>query len=263
MNSILHGIYPDIQQGDTLLNDLFPNLKADYIITNPPFNMKDWGAEYISENDPRLIGGVNKNNANYMWIQHILYHLNENGTAGFVIANGALTSSQSSDKEVRKYLIENELIDCVVQLPDKMFFGTAIPSALIFISKSRKGDKNTRIRNNEILFLDVSSLGEFVSKKHKVLKDEEISKISEIYKTFKEDNKELLEVGLFKIVSNEEVINNDYKLIPSLYVGVPEENLSVKDYEGEISRLAKDLEKKFADADKLSGLIIKNLGDYL
>ena len=137
MNGVLHGLDLQIKNGDTLLDDRFHELKADYVISNPPFNMKDWGAEQLPEDDPRVFGKINKNNANYMWMQHFIYHLKEDGKAGFVISNGALTSSNEADFDTRKKMLEQNIVDCVVQLPDKMFLGTAIPSALIFLDKAR------------------------------------------------------------------------------------------------------------------------------
>ena len=162
MNGVLHGLDIEIKNGDTLLNDCFPDLKADYVISNPPFNMKEWGAEQLDSEDPRIFGMVNKNNANYMWIQHFIYHLKPNGKAGFVISNGALTSSNEADLFTRKRMLEKNIIDCVVQLPDKMFIGTAIPSALIFLDMDRNED-------DKILFIDASKFGENVSKTQKVI----------------------------------------------------------------------------------------------
>jgi len=121
MNGVLHGLDLQIAHGDTLLNDLLDELRADYVISNPPFNMKDWGSEHLLPSDPRVFGKINKNNANYMWIQHFIYHLKDTGKAGFVISNGALTSSNEADLDTRKKMIEQNLVDCVVQLPDKMF----------------------------------------------------------------------------------------------------------------------------------------------
>lgn len=163
MNVLLHGINADIRLGDSLLNDQFPDLKADYVIANPPFNQKDWGAERVSREDARLIGPVTNSNANYMWMQHFLYHLNEKGTAGFVMANGAMTTNVKEEKEVRERLVNEGYIDCIVQLPEKLFFTTGIPCSLFFLSKNRNGKEGFRERKNEILFIDARKMGTLVS----------------------------------------------------------------------------------------------------
>ena len=260
MNAILHGINPIIKQGDTLLNDQFKGLKADTIISNPPFNMKDWGAEYLDDNDPRLIGGINPNNANYMWIQHFLYHLSENGNAGFVIANGALTSSTYSDKDIRKRLLDMNLIDCVVQLPDKMFFGTSIPSALIFISKTRMGTSLFSNREGKILFVNASNKGKLVSKKQRVFTKEDINEISKAYQDFKRGKiRNYNELGISAVTSIEDVIRNDYKLMPSLYTGIEKTEYNEELNNKKISELSATLKEQFEKSIKLQCKIIESL----
>jgi type I restriction enzyme M protein len=264
MNGILHGIYPEIKQGDTLLNDCFPDLKADKIISNPPFNMRDWGAEKIADDDPRLIGGVTNNNANYMWIQHFLYHLKDGGDAGFVIANGALTTSLAIEKNIRKHLIDNNYIDCVVQLPEKMFFGTAIPSALIFLSKNRGGTNGFANREGEVLFIDASSKGTLIGKKHKVFSESDNNDISSIYLSYKkENNDDYFMQGISKKVSINSVIENDYKLTPSIYTGIEKIDRENIDFNEELSKYLTILNEQFSKSVILNEKIIFELGELI
>lgn len=168
MNVLMHGINADIRLGDSLLNDQYKDQQFDFVIANPPFNQKLWGAEKIQKNDPRLITEYDKavtdGNANYMWMQHFLYHLKDGGTAGFVMANGAMTTNNTGEKDVRQKLVDEGYIDCIVQLPEKLFFTTGIPCCLFFLSKNRDGEKGYRARKNEVLFIDARKKGVMVSR---------------------------------------------------------------------------------------------------
>ena len=262
MNGILHGIYPEIRQGDTLLNDRYPDLKAEIVISNPPFNMKDWGAERLPLNDKRLIGPITKSNANYMWIQHFLYHLKDGGLAGFVIANGALTSNQAAEKSVRKFLVDNDYIDCIVQLPEKMFFGTGIPSTLVFLSKNRKGSNNHANREKEVLFIDASSKGTLVGKKNRIFSDDEIKEIADIYHSFKfSNNDSYFQSGYYKKVGIETIVENDYKLTSSLYSGVKEDTEVEIPFNELIIQYKAILEQQFEASNRLQQKIIDNLNN--
>lgn len=253
MNGVLHGLDLQIKDGDTLLNDCFDELRADYVISNPPFNMKDWGAEHLLPNDPRVFGTINKNNANYMWIQHFIYHLKDTGKAGFVISNGALTSSNEADLDTRKKMLEQNIIDCVVQLPDKMFLGTAIPSALIFLNKSRG-------INDKILFIDASTLGENISKTQKVLLENDIARISKLYHDFQKGKKiKYNEKGFSWVAKVSDVIKSGCKIMPSIYTGVEEKITDSKMVEREIERLKKDLVQQMKISNQISNLIFEEL----
>lgn len=253
MNGVLHGLDLEIKNGDTLLNDCFDELRADYVISNPPFNMKDWGAEELTANDPRVFGKVNKNNANYMWIQHFVYHMKETGKAGFVIANGALTSSNEADLDIRRKMLEDNRIDCVVQLPDKMFLGTAIPSALIFLDKSRG-------KKNKILFIDASGLGENISKTQKVLMEESITKICKLYHSFKTGKKiKYNEKGHSWVVAVDEVLNNGCKLMPSIYTGVEEKKIDYVASGKAIAELKMKLREQIKISNQIANTIVEEL----
>ena len=253
MNGVLHGLDLQIAHGDTLLNDLLDELRADYVISNPPFNMKDWGSEHLLPSDPRVFGKINKNNANYMWIQHFIYHLKDTGKAGFVISNGALTSSNEADLDTRKKMIEQNLVDCVVQLPDKMFLGTAIPSALIFLNKGR-GEKD------KILFIDASSLGEEVSKTQKILIEEDIAKICKLYHDYQKGKKvKYNEKGYSWAASISDVKKNGYKIMPSIYTGVEEKVIDSALIEKEIEELKKKLVQQMKISSQISNSIFEEL----
>jgi type I restriction enzyme M protein len=229
MNLLLRNLSFDVKLGNSLLDDKFPNLKADFVIANPPFNVSQWHPEELSENDPRLFGPreefTTNGNANYMWMQTFWSHLNETGTAGFVIANGAMTSNSKGEGNVRKYMVDNNMIDCIVRMPDKLFLTTGIPAALFFLSKNRKGmNGKHRNRSNEILFIDASKLGEMASRRLCVFSDENVQKIATTYHKWRIANEQYEDIpGLCKAATIEEVKANDYKLTPGIYVGTEAE----------------------------------------
>ncbi|MBT2259297.1 type I restriction-modification system subunit M [Priestia megaterium] len=277
MNVLMHGINADIRLGNSLLNDQFlikheegsfEPIQFDYVIANPPFNLKDWGAERVSKQDPRLIveydKAVNNSNANYMWMQHFLWHLAAGGTAGYVMANGAMTSNTSGEKEVRQQLVEDSYIDCIVQLPEKLFYGTGIPCCLFFLSKNRKGEKGFRDRQNEVLFIDARKKGTMVSRRQKVFTQEEISDISEIYHAYKTGERKYEDIqGFCKIVTIKDVKANDYKLTPGIYVGTEEVEIDDVIFEEKIDNLRTTLQEQFAESNRLQERILRNLEGLL
>jgi type I restriction enzyme M protein len=266
MNVLLHGINAEIRLGDSLLNNQFPDLKADYVIANPPFNQKDWGAERLAKNDPRLIGPVTNSNANYMWMQHFLYHLSEKGTAGFVMANGAMTTSVKEEKEVRHLLINEGHIDCIVQLPEKLFFTTGIPCCLFFLSKNRDGKSGFRERKDEVLFIDARKFGSLVSRKQKALSKEEIDKISSVYHLYKNvtPEEEYSDIaGFCKVAKIEDVVSNDYKLTPGIYVGTEVTDEDQVPFEEKFEFLTQQLLEQFEESNRLQKEIKKDLESLL
>jgi type I restriction enzyme M protein len=268
MNLYLHGITgAHILQGDSLLEDQFPHLKADYVMANPPFNMKNWGADRIRQDDPRFFSSVTDVNANYAWMQHFLYHLNDQGTAGFVMANGAMTTQLKGEKEVRQELVERGYIDCIVQLPERLFFTTSIPCCLFFLSKNRSGRKSPfRKRKDQILFIDARKMGTLVSRKQKALSDEEIERIAQTYQRF---CKRTLyseyqdQAGFCRIATIEEVRQQDYKLTPGLYVGSTDAEDVTEDLEEKILEHVELLREQFASSKALQDRILKELEGLL
>lgn len=264
MNVLMHGINADIRLGDSLLNDQYKDQQFDFVIANPPFNQKLWGAEKIQKNDPRLITDYDKavtdGNANYMWMQHFLYHLKDGGTAGFVMANGAMTTNNSGEKDVRQKLVDEGYIDCIVQLPEKLFFTTGIPCCLFFLSKNRDGEKGYRARKNEVLFIDARKKGVMVSRKQRALTQEDIAEIAAAYHTFRSVNGKFESVeGFFKVATIEEIQGNDYKLTPGIYVGTEETEIDDVPFEEKMTELMCRLQEQFTESNRLQERITRNL----
>ncbi|KPV43827.1 type I restriction-modification system subunit M [Alicyclobacillus ferrooxydans] len=260
MNVLLHGINAEIRMGDSLLNDQFEGFQADYVLSNPPFNQKLWGADKIQRNDPRLIGPVTDSNANYMWMQHFLSHLKDGGTAGFVMANGAMTTNTTGEKEVRQRLVEDGYVDCIVQMPDRLFFTTGIPCALIFFSKNRNGEKGFRPRKNEFLFIDARQKGTMVSRKQKVLTQEEIDEIARVYHAYRSSGDKYEDVlGFCKVAIFEDVKANDFKLTPGIYVGTELKEADDEPFEVKMAELTQRLKEQYAQANKLQEQLLRNL----
>lgn len=186
MNLMLRELSFDIKLGNSLLDDKFPTLKADFIIANPPFNVSNWHPEDLPDGDPRLFGPKEEfttdGSANYMWMQTFWHHLSDTGTAGIVMANGAMTSNTKGEKNVRQHMVDNSMVDAIVRLPDKLFLTTGIPACLFILSKNRNGrDGLHRERSNEILFIDASKMGTMASRKLRVFSDDDIKTIGETY----------------------------------------------------------------------------------
>ncbi len=266
MNLILHGLDGDIRLGNSLLNDAHPDLRADFVIANPPFNLKEWGADKIdSKKDERLKigyrqGQVSNGNANYMWMMHFLHHLADGGTAGYVMANGAMTTNTTEEKATRQALVEAGFVDCIVQLPDKLFFQTGIPCSLWFLSKNRSGTHDFRRRHEEILFFDARQMGEMVSRRQRVLRDEEIQRIASLYEHYRrKDDVPITMPGFCKIARLDEVRAHDYKLTPGIYVGTEAEDEDAEPFEEKMPRLIEELRGLFAESDRLQNHILATL----
>jgi type I restriction enzyme M protein len=267
MNLLLRNLSFDVKLGDTLLVDRFPDLKADYALMNPPFNISNWHPEDLPDNDPRLFGAKEQfttaGNANYMWFQTLWYHLNKRGTAGVVMANGAMTSGSAGEKNVREYMIENRMVDCIVQMPDKLFLTTGIPACLFILSKNRDGkDGLHRERMNEILFIDARKLGKMVSRRLRVFEEEDLKKIADAYHTWRNCQTEPVEVdvpGFCKIATLEEVKANNYVLSPGRYVGTEAEEDDGISFEEKMQKLTAELMEQFEEGERLEKEIKQNL----
>lgn len=219
MNMAIRGISADFGSGPTssLTSDQHKDLRADFVMANPPFNQDDWGLDQV-KNDPRWVYGTPPNsNANYAWIQHFLYHLNENGIAGFVLANGALTTTQNGEDEIRKNMVEKSIIDCIISMPDKLFYKVTIPVSLWFCSKSKK--RRTNDTKNRILFIRCNELGRMTDRTHKTIDDDEILRIADTYHKWVNDDGYEDVLGFCKSATISEIRENGYKLNPGLYTG--------------------------------------------
>jgi type I restriction enzyme M protein len=268
MNLMLRNLSFDIRLGNSLLDDKFPNLKADYIIANPPFNVSNWHPEDLPEGDPRLFGPKEEfttdGNANYMWMQTFWSHLSDTGSAGIVMANGAMTSNSKGERTVREHMIENDMIDAIVRLPDKLFLTTGIPACLFIMSKNRDGkDGNQRERLGEILFIDASKMGKMASRKLRVFEDADIKKITDVYTQWKQEDGGYEDVlGFCKSAETAEVAKQEYKLTPGIYVGVEEEEDDGIPFEEKMATLKEQLTAQFTKGEELKQQILSNFEKF-
>ncbi len=254
MNMAIRGIDADIKRGDTFMHDQFPDLKADYIIANPPFNISDWGQEHLQDDIRWKYGTPPKGNANYAWIQHMIHHLSPRGTAGFVLANGSMSSQSSGEGEIRKQLILNDLVDCIVTLPSQLFFNTGIPACLWFVSRDRA------IRHGKVLFIDGRNMGQMINRRNRELSPEDIAQISEAYHHFKTDNGKYEDVaGFCKVAALDEIKERDFVLTPGRYVGSEEVEEDDEAFKEKIERLTAELSEQFAKSHELEAKIKENL----
>lgn len=261
MNLAIRGITGNIgaQNADSFRNDLHKDLKADYILANPPFNISDWGGENLKDDVRWKYGVPPAGNANYAWIQHMIHHLSPAGIAGFVLANGSLSSNSSGEGEIRKNLIKNGLVDCIVAMPTQLFYTTQIPVCLWFVSRDRY-DHNFRDRHNEILFIDARKLGTMVSRKNKELTDEDIKQISATYHNWRSVNGKYEDVkGFCKAASAEEVEKNGYVLTPGRYVGSDYVEEDDEAFDDKMKRITAELSGQFKLSGELEARIKKNL----
>lgn len=259
LNLAVRGIGGEIMHGDSFHNDQHKDLKSDFILANPPFNDSDWGGENL-RNDVRWQYGVPPvGNANYAWIEHFIHHLSPSGIAGFVMANGAMSSNTSGEGEIRKNLIKEGLVDCVIALPDKLFYTTQIPACLWFVSRDRY-DHKYRNRHDEILFIDVRKMGRMIDRRHRELTDEEVTLISETYHNWRNKNGKYEDKkGFSKAAKIEEIEKNSFVLTPGRYVGteIIEEDDEV--FEKKMKRLTSELSEQFKKSKTLEGKIKENL----
>lgn len=271
MNLFIHGLDANIQLGNSYFDDRHATLKADYVLANPPFNdgskgENGWGADRIGDKDPRLTLGSEKmplspRNANTMWLLHFLSHLKEEGMAGFVMATGELSTGEIARLEVRKALVEQDHVDCIVQLTGQLFANTQIPCSLWFLSKNRKGGNGYRKRTGEVLFIDGRKLGTLIpgSRKQKELSAEELERMAAVYREFKRRTPPETETGFCAVVPTTRVIENRYTLTAGRYVGTPESDEGDEPLETSLSRLSQAVRKHFAETDRLQGVISKKL----
>ena len=254
MNMAIRGIEADFgsHQADTFSNDLHKTLKADFILANPPFNYHPWGQERLTEDVRWKYGVPPANNANYAWIQHMIHHLAPNGKIGLVLANGALSTQSSGEGEIRKRIIEGDLIEGIVAMPTQLFYSVTIPVTLWFITKNKK-------QKGKTLFIDARKMGFMVDRKHRDLSDEDIAKLADTFTAFQ--NGELEEVkGFCAVATTEEIAKQDYILTPGRYVGIEEQEDDGEPFDEKMKRLTSELSEMFEKSHELENEIREKLG---
>lgn len=258
INLAIRGIDSNIQWGDSFTDDKHRDLKADYILANPPFNDKDWKAELL-EDDVRWKYGVPpKRNANFAWVQNFIHHLSPTGIAGFVLANGSMSAGGKEGK-IREKIVKDDLVDCMVALPSQLFYNTGIPACLWFISRDKSNGK-FRDRSGEILFIDARKMGYMADRTHRELTDEDVQEIANVYHTWRGEGGEYEDVrGFCKSVELNEVKKHDFILTPGRYVGFAEEEEDLEEFHEKMKRLTSELAEQFRKSEELEREIKSNL----
>lgn len=266
MNLAIRGIDAQIAHGDTFHNDRHPDLKADYVLANPPFNDSDWRGELLKGDKRWQYGMPPAGNANFAWVQHFIHHLAPTGMAGFVLANGSMSSNQSGEGEIRKQIVEADLVDCMVALPGQLFYSTQIPVCLWFLTRN-KGNGRFRDRRGETLFIDARKMGTLIDRVHRELTDEDIAKIADTYHAWRgdattENRPEYADIpGFCKSATLDDIRKHDHILTPGRYVGAAEVEDDGEPFEEKMARLTKALREQMAESAKLDAAIWKNLED--
>ena len=267
MNLAIRGIEADLgpRHADTFREDVHPDLRADFVLANPPFNISDWHGERLRDDARWRFGAPPEGNANFAWVQHIVHHLAPGGVAGFVLANGSMSSMQSGEGEIRRKLVEADLVDCMVALPGQLFYATAIPVCLWFLSKDRAGravvdGPDHRDRTGEVLFIDARGLGRMESRTHRVLDDADVERVAGAYHAWRnvgggyED-----EAGFCKAATLDEIARHDFILTPGRHVGVAEVEGDGEPFEEKMERLVGELRGQMSEAADLDTLIADTL----
>ena len=261
MNLAIRGIDAQIAHGDTFHNDRHPDLKADYVLANPPFNDSDWRGELLKEDKRWVFGVPPTGNANYAWVQHFIHHLAPTGLAGFVLANGSMSSNQSNEGEIRKGIIEADLVDCMVALPGQLFYATQIPVCLWFIARNKRNGR-FRDRRGQTLFIDARKMGTLTDRVHRELTDEDIAKIAGTYHAWRGDEGagEYADIpGFCKAAKLDDIRKHGHVLTPGRYVGAEAAEEDAEPFDDKMKRLAATLRQQTEQAAKLDAAIAANL----
>ena len=254
MNLTIRGLDADLgpYHADTFTNDLHPTLKADFILANPPFNYHPWGQENLKD-DPRWKYGLPPaGNANFAWIQHMIHHLAPNGKIGLVLANVALSTQSSGEGEIRKKIIEADLIEGIIAMPPQLFYSVTIPVTLWFITRNKK-------QKNKTVFIDARKMGHMVDRKHRDLSDEDIQKLAGTVEAFQNGSLEDVK-GFCAVATLDDIAKQDYILTPGRYVGIEEQEDDGEPFEEKMARLTSELSEMFKKSHDLEDEIRKKLG---
>lgn len=263
MNLAIRGIGNNLgkHNADTFHDDLHKDLKADYILANPPFNVSDWGGERLRQVVRWAYGTPPTSNANFAWVQHIISHLGPSGIAGLVLANGSMSSSQSGEDDIREAIVKADLVDCMIALPSQLFYSTGIPACLWFIARNKANGK-FRDRRGQILFIDARQLGYMADRTHRQLSDEDVGRVARCYHTWRgEATGGTYEdiPGFCKSAALEEVRSHGYVLTPGRYVGAKDVEDDDEPFEGRMAQLVAKLEEQFAESTRLEARVRSNL----
>jgi type I restriction enzyme M protein len=261
MNLAIRGIDGQIAQGDTFHNDRHPDLKADYILANPPFNVSDWRGELLRDDKRWKYGTPPVGNANFAWVQHIIHHMSPTGLSGFVLANGSMSSNQSGEGEIRKNIIEADLVDCMIALPSQLFYSTGIPACLWFLARDKKNNR-FRDRRGDVLFIDARKFGTMVDRTHRELTAEDIERISCTYHAWRseKDAGKYKDIpGFCKSATAKLIEGSDFVLTPGRYVGAEAPEDDDEPFERKMKRLTNTYKKLTAEGRKLDKAIEANL----
>ena len=254
MNLAIRGLNGDLGKfaDDTFLNDLHKGLKADYVLANPPFNISDWGQEKLLK-DPRWKYGIPpKGNANMAWVEHMIDKLSMRGKAAIILANGALSSDTSGEGEIRKNILEADLVDCILAMPSNLFYTVTIPCSVWILNRDKK-------QKGKTLFIDARNLGHMVTRKLRELSNDDINKIAGTYHNFVNNTNYEDIPGFCKSATLEEIAENNYVLTPGRYVGVEEQEDDGVSFEDKMKKITSDLHEEFDESHKLEDEIRKNL----
>ncbi|MBS3061554.1 MAG: SAM-dependent DNA methyltransferase [Candidatus Diapherotrites archaeon] len=259
MNLAIRGIDGNISLGDSFHQDQHKDLKADFILANPPFNVSDWSGESLRDDSRWKYGVPPTGNANFAWVQHFISHLSPTGIAGFVLANGSMSSNQSGEGEIRKKIVQEDLVDCMVALPSQLFFNTMIPACLWFVARDKKNNKH-RDRRGQVLFIDARKMGTMIDRRHRELTTEDIQKIASTYHAWRnKDGKHQDIKGFCKSISLKEIEKQGFILTPGRYVGTEEIEDDCEPFEEKMKRLTNELKMQFEESKRLEKEIEKNL----
>ena len=261
MNLAIRGIDGQIAHGDSFHKDGHPDLKADFILANPPFNQSDWQGDLLKDDKRWKYGVPPAGNANYAWVQHFIHHLSPSGMAGFLLANGSMSSNTSGEGEIRKAIVEADLVDCMVAMPGQLFYSTAIPVCIWFLSRDKKNGR-FRDRRGEILFIDARKLGTMVDRVHRELMPEDIARVAKTYHAWRgeKDAGKYEDVpGFCKAAKVAEVRSHGFILTPGRYVGAEAAEDDDEPFEEKMRRLVAQLKEQQSEGKRLDREIEKNL----
>jgi len=266
MNLAIRGIDGNLgkEHADSFHRDLHPDLKADYILANPPFNDSDWRGELLKDDKRWQFGTPPASNANFAWVQHFIHHLAPTGFAGFVLANGSMSSNQSGEGEIRKNIIEADLVDCMVALPGQLFYSTQIPVCLWFIARDKR-NRRFRDRRGQTLFIDARKLGTMIDRVHRELTEDDIRKITDTYHAWRGDKNCKVKYedvpGFCKSATLDDIRHHNHILTPGRYVGAAEVEDDGEPFEEKMARLTAALREQTEKSQKLDQIVWANLED--